>query len=146
MRWAAAIVAAGLACAAATAAQTPDRDGEGVRQAIRGYDAAWNRKDAAAFDKLLAPDYVYFTSKGAVWSKQRWLGLMLSPRYELESAQRSDIVVHATGDTAVAGTRWQGHGRYDGKPFRDDQRCSLALRREAGAWQVLSEHCTQIVP
>ena len=142
----AAAVATCLACAAPASAQTPDRDGEGVRRAIRDYDAAWNRKDAAAFDKLLAPDYVYFTSKGAVWTKQRWLGLMLSPKYELESAQRSEIVVHLTGDTAMAGTRWQGHGSYDGKPFRDDQRCSLALRREAGAWQVLSEHCTQIVP
>lgn len=132
--------------AATRAPSAADADERAVGDAIRAYDAAWNRKDAVAFERLLAPGYVYFTSKGAVWSKQRWLGLMLSPAYALESARRSDIVVQVTGDTAVAATRWQGHGSYGGKPFRDDQRCSLALREGTAGWQVLSEHCTQIVP
>lgn len=116
-----------------------------VEHTIQAYDEAWNRKDAAAFEQILAADYVYFTSKGAIWPRQRWLGLMLSPKYVLESAERSDIVVHRTADTAVVGSRWRGHGSYDGKPFRDDQRCSLVLARSQAGWRVLSEHCTQIV-
>ena len=145
---AAALAAAGVLCVAAASAGEPATvaGDDGVRRAIQDYDEAWNRKDAAAFEKLLAPDYVYFTSKGAVWPKPRLLSLMLSPKYTLESARRSDIAVHTTGDTAVAASRWQGHGSYDGKPFRDDQRCSLVLRREAADWRILAEHCTQIVP
>jgi ketosteroid isomerase-like protein len=143
-----ALAAASLLCAAAVSAAEPETiaDADGIQRAIQDYDEAWNRKDAAGFEKRLAPDYVYFTSKGAVWSKPRWLALMLSPKYTLASARRSDIAVHRTGDTAVASSRWQGHGRYDGKPFRDDQRCSLVLRREAADWRILAEHCTQIVP
>jgi ketosteroid isomerase-like protein len=143
-----ALAAASLLCAAAASAResaTPPED-DVIHRAIQNYDEAWNRKDAAGFEKLLAPDYVYFTSKGAVWPKPRLLSLMLSPKYTLESARRSDIAVHRTGDTAVAASRWQGHGSYDSKPFRDDQRCSLVLRQEAADWRILAEHCTQIVP
>lgn len=121
---------------------TPEAEVAGV---IKAYDQAWGRKDAAAFEQILAADYVYFTSKGALWPRQRWLGLMLSPKYALGSAERSEIVVHRTADTAVVSSRWKGHGTYDNKPFRDDQRCSLVLARSAAGWKILSEHCTQIV-
>jgi len=126
----------------AAAERTAESEVAGV---IKAYDEAWGRKDAAAFEQMLAADYVYFTSKGALWPRQRWLGLMLSPKYALASAERSEIVVHRTADTAVVGSRWKGHGTYDGKPFRDDQRCSLVLARSPTGWKVLSEHCTQIV-
>lgn len=136
-----------------TAAQT-DAPGAGaapagaasVEQAIARYDEAWGARDAAMFEALLAPDYVYFTSRGATWSRQRWLEFMLSPKYALKAAKRGEIAIHRTGDAAVASTRWTGNGSYDGRPFDDDQRCSIALARTGGAWRILSEHCTQIVP
>jgi ketosteroid isomerase-like protein len=116
-----------------------------VVAAIAKYDEAWDRRDASALGRLLAADYVYFTSKGALWPRQRFLDLVLSPKYLLEASERSEIEVHRTGNTAVASSRWKGHGTYDGKVFRDDQRCSLVLLQERGKWTVLSEHCTQIV-
>lgn len=44
-----------------------------VEQAIARYDAAWNARDAATLGGLLSPDYVYFTSRGAIWPRERWL-------------------------------------------------------------------------
>lgn len=114
--------------------------------AIARYDAAWRARDAAALKDVIGAEYVYFTSRGGQWSRARWLEFMLSPKYELAEARRSEIEVRVTGYTAVASTRWIGHGRYDGKAFDDDQRCSLTLGRGADGWQILSEHCTQIVP
>lgn len=70
---------------------------------------------------------------------------MLSPNYTLNAAKRSEIAIHRTGDAAIASTRWIGNGSYDGRPFDDDQRCSIALARTGGTWRILSEHCTQIV-
>ncbi len=123
-------------------AQTPDTK---VEAAVRAYDQAWNQKDAAAFGRTLGAKYVYFTSKGGVRSRQQWVTFLGSPKYRLESAERSELQVHRTADTAVVGSRWKGHGSYDGKPFRDDQRCSLVLAREAAdGWKILSEHCVQI--
>lgn len=131
-----------LLLGSAADAQAQDAD---VVAAIQAYDQAWNRQDAAAFERTLGADYVYFTSKGGVRSRQQWVAFLGSPKYRLESAERSEFQVHRTADTAVVGTRWKGHGSYDGKPFRDDQRCSLVLGRAAEGWKVLSEHCVQIV-
>jgi len=112
---------------------------------VEEYDRAWNTKDAATVGRFLASDYVYFSSKGQVQTRQHVLDMLLSPKYILASAERSEMKVYRLADTAVVSSRWQGHGSYDGKQFRDDQRCSVVLVRQRQGWQVLSEHCTQIV-
>jgi ketosteroid isomerase-like protein len=111
---------------------------------IETYDKAWNTKDAAVIGHIVAPEYVYFSSKGEVRS-QSLLDELLSPKYVLASAERTEINVYRTADTAVVSSRWKGHGTYDGREFRDDQRCSIVLVRKKGEWLVLSEHWTQIV-
>lgn len=121
------------------------READGPQQAIERYDAAWAARDKAALEELIAPDFVYFTSKGGEWSRSRWLAFMLSPAYTLEAAMRTEIVVHSTGDVAIASTRWVGNGSFEERPFRDDQRCSMVIARDAGSWRILSEHCTQIL-
>jgi len=120
---------------------TPDE----VVDFVNRYDKAWSRKDIASIKHTFAADYVYFTSKGGVWSLQRILDLLRSPKYILKSAERSEIGVYQTGNTAIVSSRWKGHGSYDGEEFRDDQRCSIVLARKGRRWKVLSEHCTQIV-
>jgi ketosteroid isomerase-like protein len=118
---------------------------DNVLRFVEDYDHAWNTKDTATVGRLLASDYVYFSSKGQVQTRQHTLDMLLSPKYILASAERSEMKVYRLSDTAVVSSRWQGHGSYDGKEFRDDQRCSIVLVRQGQGWQVLSEHCTQIV-
>ena len=112
---------------------------------VQEYDRAWNNKDSAAVARFLASDYVYFSSKGQVESRQHMLDMLLSPKYIVASAERIEMKVYRMSDTAVVSSRWKGRGSYDGKEFRDDQRCSVVLVRQGQGWQVLSEHCTQIV-
>lgn len=133
-----------MAAAAPVAAAQPESDAD-VRDAVKAYDTHWERKDLAALENVIADDYVYFSSKGDTFSRRAWLGRLSAPKYVLKSSVRSEIEVHRIGDAAVVGTRWKGHGEYDGQPFVDDQRCSLVLGRSPAAWKVLSEHCTQIV-
>jgi len=121
---------------------SPDED---VVHFIEAYDHAWNNKDAAAVGRLLAADYVYFSSKGQVESRQHMLEMLLSPKYILSSAERGEMKVYRMSGTAVVSSRWKGRGSYDGREFIDDQRCSVVLVRQKQGWQVLSEHCTQIV-
>lgn len=123
------------------------RDDGTPEQAVARYDAAWSARDEAELQRLIAPNFIYFTSRGGEWSRDRWFAFMLSPDYRLEAARRHEIVVTRSGDdVAVASTRWTGHGSYQGRPFEDDQRCSIALARLDEAWRVVSEHCTQITP
>lgn len=119
---------------------------EEIRHFIEKYDTAWNHKDTSALERILAPEYVYFGSKGDVRSRQSMLEEFMSPKYHLDSAERSELNVYLTSGTAVLSSRWKGHGTYDGQEFNDDQRCSIALARGKADWLVVSEHCTQIAP
>lgn len=130
----------------AISAAESDKSQQEVIQFVQKYDNAWNHKDAAQVERILAPDYVYFNSKGEVISRHQSLNLLRSPKYNLASAERSEMKVYLASSTAVVSSRWKGHGISDGQEFHDDQRCSIVLTREKRSWQVLSEHCTQIVP
>jgi len=126
-------------------AQTRQSEEEDISRFVERYDSAWNHKDTAAIERILAPGYVYFSSKGQVTSRQALLEELLSPKYRLASAERTELKVYLTFGTAVVSSRWKGHGTYDGQEFHDDQRCSIVLARGKQGWLVLSEHCTQIV-
>lgn len=132
--------------AASLAGGAADGASAEIVRTIQAYDGAWDRKDRSELERVVADGFVYFNSKGAVRDREHYLGLTLSPEYALESAERSEIEVHRSGDVAVVGSRWTGHGTYRDNAFDDDQRCSLVLGRSADGWNVLSEHCTQIVP
>jgi ketosteroid isomerase-like protein len=133
-----------IAFCGASVAQNKQPPGTDILHLVERYDSAWNSKDAARVKRILAADYIYFSSKGATQSRQHMLDMLLSPKYTVASAQRSEMEVHRTSSTAVVSSRWKGHGTYDGREFHDDQRCSIVLGREKQGWQVLSEHCTQI--
>lgn len=138
------IVLSYLAFCGTMIAKTGESPEQEIIRSVETYDNAWNHKDAAAIEHILAPDYVYFSSKGQVRSRQSLLDELFSPKYVLASAERSEMKAYLLSGTAVVSSRWKGHGSYDGQEFHDDQRCSIVLAREKGRWQVLSEHCTQI--
>ena len=134
-------IAVGVSCLALSVislAQTKQSDAEDISRFVERYDNAWNHKDAAVIERILAPEYVYFSSKGEVRSRQSLLDELLSPKYILVSAERSEIKVYLTSGTAVVSSRWKGQGSYDGREFHDDQRCSIVLSRSGRDWRVLS--------
>lgn len=136
-----------LACftvCANSLAEAKRSDDEQVRQLVERYDDAWNHRDAAVIERFLAPEYVYFSSKGAVRSRESMLEQVLSVNYQLVAAERTEVKVYLTSNTAIVSSRWKGHGTYNGQHFRDDQRCSMVLARKRRAWMVLAEHCTQV--
>ena len=116
-----------------------------IEDVVARYDGAWNHRDTSEVSRLLAPTYQYFTSRGGVTSRDETLALLSAPDYVLEHARRSEVAVSLSGPVAVVSSRWQGHGTYRGEAFKDDQRCGQTWLRTAGAWQLLAEHCIQIV-
>ncbi len=141
-RWVA--VVSCLAILGASPARSVPLPEEDIIHFIEAYDRAWKNKDASAVGRVLASEYVYFSSTGQVQSRQHTLDMLVSPRYILAAVERSEVKVYRMSSTAVVSSRWKGHGSYDGKEFRDDQRCSVVLVREGQGWRILSEHCTQI--
>jgi hypothetical protein len=131
-----------------------------VEAYVARYDSAWSRRDTSAVSQILAPQYQYFTSRGAVSSRAESMAMLSDPSYRLERASRSEIAVALSGPVAVVSSRWQGQGTYRGEHFKDDQRCGQTwllmdvdreTRRAAEIvpshqkWKLLSEHCVQIV-
>jgi len=118
----------------------------GVVDYVARYDTAWNQRDTSAVSRLLAPGYQYFTSRGGVSSRAETIAMLSAADYRLEHANRSEIAVSLTGPVAVVSSRWQGHGTYRGRPFKDDQRCGQTWLLASRVWQLVSEHCVQIDP
>lgn len=142
---AAALVAA--ACARRGEPAPPPAGGILEKEALKlvaRYDEAWMRKDLPAIGRLLAPEYVYFSSKGDVSDLAATRALLASQGYRLERGTREDTKAYRFGETVVVSSHWLGAGVFDGKPFTDDQRCSVVVAFSGGSGRVLSEHCTNL--
>ena len=133
-----------LLCALVAAPLQAQSGDEAVLAALSRLDSAWARRDTAALGAVLAPGYTYFSSRGRVGDRQGMLALVADTTYKLAGSNRSEVKVHRTGSAAVVESRWFGRGRWKTQGFVDDQRCSLTLVQAKKAWQVTSEHCTQI--
>jgi len=121
-----------------------DKADQQISDLVTRYDAAWLKKDVAAVQRILAPEYVYFSSEGKLNDRKSTFDFLQKDSYKLDRSERSDIEVRRTGQTAVVSSRWIGTGTFDGKPINDDQRCGIVLSKVKGNWLIVSEHCTRI--
>jgi len=127
-------------------AQTGDGVVASIIRSLADYDTAWNKKDVAAVSRILADDYVYFSSTGGLTDRKASLTFLGSLDYKLTFANRSEIKILAkTDNVSVVSSRWQGRGTYGKEEINDDQRCGLVFVRQNKNWKLLSEHCVQIV-
>ena len=117
-----------------------------IKKALTDYDTAWNKKDVAAVSRILAEDYVYFSSTGGLTDRKSTLTFLVSPDYKLTFVERSEVRLLSKNDfVAVVTSRWKGRGTYGKEEINDDQRCGLVFVKQGKSWKLLSEHCTQIV-
>jgi len=115
-----------------------------VISVINRFDDGWQSKNLKEVDSVLAPAYIYFTQSGGVFSREGVVQTAGSPEYTLEKMQRSAIKVQLYDNTAIVSTRWQGKGVYRGRPFDEDQCCSMVIVKKNDRVEILSEHCTPI--
>lgn len=134
-------VAAALpACERAGNSPTP-RDEAALRAAIAAYDSAWLSKDAAAVERIISPDYLYFTSRGGLEDRSAMLGFLADTSYVLTRSRRTEVRLTIAGAVARVSSRWEGEGRYRGEPVLDDQTCGMSWMKVDGAWRLFTEHC-----
>jgi len=117
-----------------------------VGSALSSYDKAWNRKDVDGVSRILADDYVYFSSTGELIDRKSTLTFLTSPDYKLTFVERSELkLISKSASLAILSSRWKGRGAYGKETINDDQRCGLVFVKQGKAWKLLSEHCVQIV-
>lgn len=141
------LLAALLAAACAKRPAEPPAGGILEKEALKivaRLDDAWTRKDVDAVGRLLAPEYVYFSSKGAVMDLAAMRTMLAASGYRVDRSRRDETKAYRFGETVVVSSHWTGAGVSDGKPFTDDQRCSVVVAFSGGTGRVLSEHCTNL--
>ncbi|MFM2146016.1 MAG: hypothetical protein RL732_852 [Bacteroidota bacterium] len=119
---------------------------EEVVEVIHRFDEGWESKNINLVDSVLAPAYIYFTQSGGLFSRDSVVQTAGSPSYTLSRVRRSSFQVQLYGNVAIVSTRWEGVGSYRGRPFNEDQRCSITVIKKNGKVEILSEHCTPIQP
>jgi hypothetical protein len=115
-----------------------------VVSVINKFDDGWKNKDMQAVDSVLSPIYTYFTQSGGTFTRDSVIATAGETTYTLHDMSRSEIDVSLYGNAAVVSTRWKGKGNYRGRPFDEDQRCSIIVIKKDGKVEILSEHCTPI--
>lgn len=113
---------------------------------IRRFDEGWEQKNLEVVDSVLSPEYIYFTQSGGLFSRDSVVQTAGSPSYTLTRMERTAFSVSLSGDVATVSTRWRGVGVYRGRPFDEDQRCSITVVKKKNKVMILSEHCTPIRP
>lgn len=136
-------VALGVSLACGPSPGTPaDRGSEAdLRASIAAYDSAWQARDSARVDSLLASDYLYVSSTGQLSPRTQTLEFLLDPTYRLRHLERSELDITAADAVARVTGRWQGRGEYQGRPVLDDQTCGQIWVWREGRWQLFTEHC-----
>ena len=122
---------------------TPLTEDEAIN-IIKRFDEGWEHKDLELVDSCLSPNYIYFTQSGGLFSRDSVVATAGSPSYSLTSVERSSFSVLLEDNVAIVSTRWKGVGEYRGRPFNEDQRCSITVVKRNGKIEILSEHCTPI--
>jgi|SRR6185436_6895534 len=95
------------------------------------------RRDAGAFNRLLAPEFVY-TEDDRVYNKDQLIKEVTTGSDTVTSGRNEDLVVRVHGSTAIA-TGWLvliGHG--GGRQFERRYRYTDTWIKMAGRWRVIA--------
>ena len=94
-------------------------------------------RDAAAFDALLHPDFLY-TEDDRVYTRTQLMRDIMTTTDTTTSGRNDSLVVRVQGDVAVA-TGWLVLiGRSGGKPFERRYRYTDTWVRAGGKWRILA--------
>jgi ketosteroid isomerase-like protein len=101
------------------------------------YQAAVQRNDAAAMDRLLADDFALVTGTGRVITKAELLEEARSSRRIFERQEDSRQVVRVWGDTAVITAELWAKGTENGAPFDYKLWFSDTYVRTGAGWKYV---------
>ena len=119
----------------------------GVRQAIRDYDEALRKADAAAAEKFWASEYTFVNPRGERLTRADRVANLRTGRTNLDSVahapQEERITVY--GDIALYTALLTLSGRYSGNAEKGRFRVLVVWARRDGRWQQLASQMTPIV-
>ncbi len=123
---------------------------ENVEQVIMKLEQEWAdaalKNDIAAFERIEADDWVYFTAEGRIVNKAQDLAESKANAYKATTLTISEVKVRVYGDTAVATLVQDEKSQYKGKDTSGHYLFTDVWVKKNGKWQVVSTQGTKVEP
>jgi len=139
-----ALVACGIATAAAAQSAPVRSDQEILIQLERDWDAAFHRHDAAFIDRVLADEFIVTYDNGVRADRKIELQLATSLNENIESSMMDEFIVKEFGDTAVVWFTLHLVGPVKGERVQNDYRFTDVFVMRDGRWQCVSSQSTRV--
>ena len=122
-------------------------DGSNVTADLEHLNEMWNRawleRDVALVEKLMADEYLYVAPNGKLLDRKAILNIIKSPNYRLDNSTRTPVVIKPVGaDAGIMVFQSQAAGTFEGKGFKDDNKCTMVCVRRDSEWRILLEQCS----
>ena len=105
---------------------------------------AFERKDLATLDRLMADEYILTDPLGNVRSKAESLTAIERNEVHFESTESDNVKIRINGDTAVVTGRSTFRGRYKGWSMAGRYQYTDVLVKRRGAWKAVGSHITAL--
>lgn len=111
--------------------------------AEREWMEAVQRKDLAALERIVAPEYVYTASGHGRWSRQRWMETV--PIYDIHRFAFHAVDVRAYGDVAAVLAHYEQEASVAGARRSGEFLLTDVWVRRNGAWQVVARSSIMVL-
>ncbi|CAN5262662.1 hypothetical protein BH20ACI2_BH20ACI2_25170 [soil metagenome] len=116
-----------------------------VMKAGQAYGEIMKRRDAPAFERLFADEYIYTSEEGKTRNKAEDIAHMTSPDMVIESSEISDQKVRVIGNGAAIETgMYKMKGKYKDNAFDETGRYTTTWVWRGGRWQIVSDHTSRM--
>lgn len=115
-----------------------------VKQIEIEWGEAFERRDMATLDRLMADEYILTDPLGNLRNKSESLAAINTNDVHFESTKSDNVNVMINGDTAVVTGRSTFRGRYKGWSMRGRYQYTDVLVKRKGCWQAVSSHITAL--
>jgi uncharacterized protein (TIGR02246 family) len=106
------------------------------------WNAAYNRQDKVAVDRILRDDYLFIDADAYVLKKRDYLDTISKVKVKSEDLKYTDVRVY--GDTAIVHSIWSGTYSFEGKETTETIRYTDVFVREKGKWLAVSSQGTRV--
>lgn len=146
-----AVLVAATVCVIAGQAQTqggsPEQE---VRKLEREWLDAYEQRDAAAMERIVADDFIITFPKGEMQTKAQILEALKAvkaqrvPTAPKPKFYTEDVRARVYGDTVILTGRVITHWQSQGNEMRDQSRYTDTYVKRNGRWQVVASHLSGI--
>jgi ketosteroid isomerase-like protein len=141
-------IAVALLCSAFVFAQEKTLDDAGIKAVLKAcndWDDAYIKKDPAAVEKLLTPDYIGIDEEGAVTSKTDEINLIKTGEYVIFSVEHLEPPkVRFYGGTAIVTTHAKVKQSSKGETSTVIGRATTVCVKQGDEWKIASWHASKM--